>query len=129
MARSSSRTCAAVVTCTAAATISARTSRTAAATQFGQARDVYFNRCAGCHGLYRTGATGPNIGEARAEWIGTEGLGALLRHGTPRGMPNFGTSGVVSEAEVTLLTSFLQDPPPTPPSLALAAIQASWTPM
>ena len=95
-------------------------------TQFDQARDVYFNRCAGCHGLYRTGATGPNIGEARAEWIGTEGLGALLRHGTPRGMPNFGTSGVVSEAEITLLASFLQDPPPTPPLLSMAEIQASW---
>lgn len=94
--------------------------------QFVQARDLYFNRCAGCHGLYRTGATGPNIGEAHSEWVGTEGLGALLRHGTPRGMPNFGTSGTVSEDEITLLTAYLQDPPPTPPSLPMSEIQASW---
>ena len=95
-------------------------------TQFNQSRDLYFNRCAGCHGLYRTGATGPNIGEARSQWIGTEGLGALLRHGTPRGMPNFGTSGLVSEEEITLLSAFLQQPPPEAPPLPMAEIQASW---
>lgn len=95
-------------------------------TQFAQARDMYFNRCAGCHGLYRKGATGPNIEEARAEWIGTEGLGALLRHGTPRGMPNFGTSGIISEDEITLLTAYLQEPPPTPPALSMTEIQVSW---
>ena len=95
-------------------------------TQFNQSRDLYFNRCAGCHGLYRTGATGPNIGEARSQWIGTEGLGALLRHGTPRGMPNFGTSGLVTEEEITLLSAFLQLPPPEAPALPMAEIQASW---
>ncbi len=95
-------------------------------TQFNQSRDLYFNRCAGCHGLYRTGATGPNIGEDRSQWIGTEGLGALLRHGTPRGMPNFGTSGLVTEEEITLLSAFLQLPPPEAPPLPMAEIQASW---
>lgn len=94
--------------------------------QFNQSRDLYFNRCAGCHGLYRTGATGPNIGEERSKWIGTEGLGALLRHGTPRGMPNFGTSGLVSEEEIDLLSAFLQLPPPEAPALPMADIQASW---
>lgn len=95
-------------------------------TQFNQSRDLYFNRCAGCHGLYRTGATGPNIGEARSKWIGTEGLGALLRHGTPRGMPDFGTSELVTEDEITRLSAFLQLPPPEAPPLPLAEIQASW---
>ncbi|MDQ1363919.1 MAG: nitrite reductase (NO-forming) / hydroxylamine reductase [Pseudomonadota bacterium] len=99
---------------------------TLTSTQFDQARDLYFNRCAGCHGLYRTGATGPKIDEARSEWIGTEGLGALLRHGTPRGMPNFGATGLISETEITLLSAFLQEAPPTPPSLSMAEIQASW---
>ena len=94
--------------------------------QFEQARDLYFNRCAGCHGLYRTGATGPNIGEAHSEWVGTEGLAALLRYGTPRGMPNFGESGVINEADISLLSAFLQEEPPTPPALDMADIQASW---
>ncbi len=94
--------------------------------EFDQARDLYFNRCAGCHGLYRTGATGPEIGEARAQWIGTDGVAALLRYGTPRGMPNFGTSGVLNESDITKLASFLQLPPPEAPALPMADIQASW---
>ncbi len=93
---------------------------------FDQARDLYFNRCAGCHGLYRTGATGPEIGEARSQWIGTDGLAALLRYGTPRGMPNFGTSGLLNEDDITLLASFLQLPPPAAPALPMEDIQASW---
>jgi nitrite reductase (NO-forming)/hydroxylamine reductase len=94
--------------------------------EFDLARDVYFNRCAGCHGLYRTGATGPNIGAERAQWIGTDGLAALLRHGTPRGMPNFGTSGVLTEDDIHRLSGFLQLPPPDPPALPMAEIEASW---
>lgn len=94
--------------------------------EFEEAKDLYFNRCAGCHGLYRTGATGPEIGETRASWIGTDGLGALLRVGTPRGMPNFGQSNILSENEITKLASFLQDPPPEAPDLPMSEIQASW---
>jgi nitrite reductase (NO-forming)/hydroxylamine reductase len=69
--------------------------------EFEQTRDVYFDRCAGCHGLYRTGATGPETGEERSQWIGTDGLGALLRYGTPRGMPNFGQSECPTSARAT----------------------------
>lgn len=94
--------------------------------EFEEAKDLYFNRCAGCHGLYRTGATGPEIGEQRAEWIGTDGLGAMLRVGTPRGMPNFGQSEILSEDDITKLASFLQDPPPAAPDLPMSEIQASW---
>jgi len=94
--------------------------------EFEEARDLYFNRCAGCHGLYRTGATGPEIGEERATWIGTDGLGAMLRVGTPRGMPNFGQSDILSENDITKLASFLQDPPPEAPDLPMSEIQASW---
>ena len=65
-------------------------------TQFNQSRDLYFNHCAGCHGLYRKGATGPNIGEARSQSIGTDGLGATMRYGTPGGMPNLGQSGILT---------------------------------
>lgn len=52
-------------------------------TDFEATKQVYFDRCAGCHGLYRTGATGPEIGEQRSIEIGTDGLAAIMRHGTP----------------------------------------------
>ena len=61
--------------------------------RFETSKEVYFNNCAGCHGLYRTGATGPDIGAARSQAIGTDGLGAILRYGTPAGMGNFGQAG------------------------------------
>ncbi len=96
------------------------------ATAFEETRTLYFNRCAGCHGIYRNGATGPNIGEARAIEIGTDGLAAMMRHGTPGGMPNFGTSGILTETEITRLAAYLQLPPPAAPALEMPEITASW---
>jgi nitrite reductase (NO-forming)/hydroxylamine reductase len=93
---------------------------------FDAAKNKYFDRCAGCHGLYRTGATGPNIGQARSQAIGTDGLGAILRYGTPTGMPNFGQSGLLTDAQMTDLAAYLQLPPPDPPPLPMTDIQASW---
>lgn len=94
--------------------------------QFDASKNAYFDRCAGCHGLYRNGATGPNIGQVRSQAIGTDGLGAILRYGTPKGMPNFGVSGLLTEAQITELSAYLQLPPPDPPPLPMADIQASW---
>ena len=95
-------------------------------TEFEETRNVYFDRCAGCHGLYRTGATGPEIGEARAIEIGTDGLAAMIRHGTPGGMPNFGTADILTEDEISKLAAYLQLPPPEAPALEMPEIVASW---
>jgi len=95
-------------------------------TEFDQTKNVYFDHCAGCHGVYRKGATGPNIEVARSTAIGTDGLGALMRYGTPGGMPSWGLSGALSEDNIAKLAAYLQLPPPTPPSLDMTAIQASW---
>ncbi|WP_297292681.1 nitrite reductase [Oceanicoccus sp.] len=84
------------------------------------------NNCAGCHGLYRTGATGPDIGALRSSDIGTDGLGSILRYGTPAGMGNFGQSGILSAGQITHLAAYLQLPPPDAPPLPMADIQASW---
>lgn len=93
---------------------------------FNASRDVYFNRCAGCHGLYRMGATGPRINESRSRKIGTDGLAAIMRYGTPRGMGNFGQSGFLTEEEITNLAAYLQLPPPAAPLLEMPEIMASW---
>lgn len=95
-------------------------------TEFEATKNVYFDRCAGCHGLYRTGATGPEIGEATSITIGTDGLAAMVRHGTPGGMPNFGTAGILTEDEITKLAAYLQLPPPEAPPLEMPEIEASW---
>ncbi len=94
--------------------------------RFETSKEVYFNNCAGCHGLYRTGATGPDIGAARSQAIGTDGLGAILRYGTPAGMGNFGQAGILTEEQITNLAAYLQLPPPDAPPLPMVDIQASW---
>jgi len=94
--------------------------------EFEASKQVYFNNCAGCHGLYRTGATGPDIGAARSQAIGTDGLGAILRYGTPAGMGNFGQTGILTDDQITDLVAYLQLPPPDAPPLPMAEIQASW---
>jgi len=99
---------------------------TLTAAEFEDTKNLYFNRCAGCHGLYRLGATGPNISDTRAKVIGTDGLAAMMRHGTPGGMPNFGTAGILTDDQIARMAAYLQLPPPTPPPLPMADIQASW---
>ncbi|MGD2112269.1 MAG: cytochrome D1 domain-containing protein [Gammaproteobacteria bacterium] len=94
--------------------------------EFDASTQVYFNHCAGCHGLYRTGATGPDIGSARSQAIGTDGLRAILTYGTPAGMGNFGQTGILTDQQITHLAAFLQLPPPNAPPLPMADIQASW---
>lgn len=93
--------------------------------EFEATKQVYFDRCAGCHGLYRTGATGPVIGELRSQDIGTDGLGAILRYGTPTGMPNYGHSGLLTDVQITNLAAYLQLPPPEAPEWTMSQIQAT----
>ncbi len=100
--------------------------RTLTNTEFEETKTIYFDRCAGCHGLYRTGATGPAIDEVIAQTIGTDGLAAIMRYGTPGGMPNFGTAGILTEDEITKLAAYLQLPPPEAPPLEMPEIQSSW---
>jgi len=106
--------------------------------QFEASRQDYFNLCAGCHGLFRTGATGPDIqglhwDEAieevvpgRSNEIGTDGLGAILRYGTPAGMGNFGQTGIMTEEQITNMTAYLQLEAPEAPPLPMSDIIASW---
>jgi len=93
---------------------------------FETSKQVYFNHCAGCHGIYRTGATGPDIGALRSQAIGTDGLKSILHYGTPAGMGNFGQSGVLTAEKISNLAAYLQLPPPDAPPLPMAEIQASW---
>ena len=94
--------------------------------EFERAKQIFFNRCAGCHGTLRTGATGPDIEPKRAEELGEEAIQVLLVSGLPGGMPAFGKEGVLSPEEVDLMTRYLFKTPPEPPQRPLAMIQASW---
>lgn len=95
-------------------------------TEFAQATEIFFNRCAGCHGTLRAGATGPNIQPETTLEIGTEGIKTILTNGLPGGMPAWGKEGILTPEEIELMANFVQLDPPTPPGLDLDKITESW---
>ncbi|MDH3319766.1 MAG: nitrite reductase [Betaproteobacteria bacterium] len=94
--------------------------------EFDKGRQVYFERCAGCHGVLRKGATGkpltPDITMAK----GTEYLKVFIKYGSPAGMPNWGTAGDLNDAEVDLMARYVQQEPPTPPEWGMADMKKTW---
>ncbi len=87
---------------------------------------LYFERCAGCHGVLRKGATGKPLTPDETRPKGTEYLKALITYGSPAGMPNWGTSGELNEYEIDMMARFLQQEPPAPPEFGLADMKATW---
>jgi nitrite reductase (NO-forming)/hydroxylamine reductase len=94
--------------------------------EFKKAKKIYFERCAGCHGVLRKGATGKPLTPDITLKKGTDYLKAFIGYGSPAGMPNWGTSGVLSDAEVDLMARFLQHAPPVPPEYGMKEMKASW---
>jgi len=94
--------------------------------EFDRARQIYFERCAGCHGVLRKGATGkpltPDITLAK----GTDYLKVFIAYGSPAGMPNWQTSGELTEQEVDLMARYVQQTPPQPPEFGMKEMKATW---
>jgi len=96
------------------------------AEEFEKARQVYFERCAGCHGVLRKGATGKPLTPDLTLEKGTEYLKVFINFGSPAGMPNWGTSGELTEAEVDMMARYIQQTPPTPPEFGMAEMKGTW---
>lgn len=94
--------------------------------EFATAKKIFFQRCAGCHGVLRKGATGKPLTPDITLPKGTAYLKAFIGFGSPGGMPNFGSSGQLSEAEVDLMARYLQHTPPVPPEFGMKEMKASW---
>ncbi|CAM2006202.1 cytochrome D1 domain-containing protein [Acanthopleuribacter pedis] len=94
--------------------------------QYEHSRQLYFQRCAGCHGVLRKGATGKPLTPEITRAKGTDYLKALIRYGSPGGMPNWGSSGELGEDEITAMAKFLQHEPPSPPEFGMAEIRENW---
>jgi nitrite reductase (NO-forming)/hydroxylamine reductase len=94
--------------------------------EFDSGRKIYFERCAGCHGVLRKGATGKPLLPDVTQKMGTDNLKAFITYGTPQGMPNFGTSKELSEADIDLMARYIQQPPAVPPEWGMTEMLANW---
>ncbi len=94
--------------------------------EFDRARQIYFERCAGCHGVLRKGATGKPLTPDVTLPKGTDYLKVFIAYGSPAGMPNWQTSGEFDEATVDLMARYIQQDPPTPPEWSLADAKNTW---
>ncbi len=93
---------------------------------WARSTELYFERCAGCHGVLRHGATGKPLTPDVTRPKGTDYLKALITYGSPAGMPNWGTSGDMTAAEIEAMAHFLQHEPPAPPEFGMQEMRASW---
>jgi nitrite reductase (NO-forming)/hydroxylamine reductase len=92
---------------------------------FERGKFIYFDRCSGCHGTLRKGATGPNITDTEARKQSLPKLEETIFEGTDAGMPGWGRTGELTKEETALMARFIQDPVPVPPELGLEEMMHS----
>lgn len=102
-----------------------------------QAKKIYFERCAGCHGVLRKGATGKNLEphwtkklpdgsnqEGGTTKLGTGRLEKIISYGTEGGMVNF--DDILSKDEINLMARYIQTTPDVPPEFSMKDMEATW---
>ena len=88
------------------------------------AKNVYFQRCAGCHGVLRKGATGKTLEPASTTKLGHSRLEKIIALGTDGGMVNF--DDILTKDEIKHLATYIQMPPDTPPEWGMKDMMGSW---
>jgi nitrite reductase (NO-forming)/hydroxylamine reductase len=76
--------------------------------------------------VLRKGATGKALTPDLTVGKGTDYLKVFIAYGSPAGMPNWQTSGEMTEKEVDLMARYIQHDPPVPPEYSLADMKATW---
>jgi nitrite reductase (NO-forming)/hydroxylamine reductase len=87
-------------------------------------KKIYFERCAGCHGVLRKGATGKNLEPENTLKLGQSRLESIISYGTDGGMVNF--DDILSKDEIVTMAKYLQNTPEIPPEYSLTDMLASW---
>ncbi len=105
--------------------------------EFDKARNIYFQRCAGCHGVLRKGATGRNLEphwskkaadgttqEGGTLKLGQNRLEKIISYGTDGGMVNF--DDILTKDEIAMMSKYIQTTPPTPPEFSMKDMQETY---
>ena len=90
--------------------------------EFEQAKTLYFQRCAGCHGVLRKGATGKNLEPKATKKLGQKRLEQIIAFGTEGGMNNF--DDIFSKEQIKMVSTYIQMDAPVPPEMSLAQMKA-----
>jgi nitrite reductase (NO-forming)/hydroxylamine reductase len=88
---------------------------------FEHAKTLYFQRCAGCHGVLRKGATGKSLEPESTLKKGQQRLEKIITLGTEGGMNNF--DDILSKKEISMLATYIQIDPPIPPEMPLSLMK------
>ena len=94
--------------------------------EFAQANKIFFERCAGCHGVLRKGATGKALTTDITKKHGYEYLRDFITFGSPAGMPNWGSSGELTKEQVDVMARYLLNEPATPPEFGMKEMKETW---
>jgi nitrite reductase (NO-forming)/hydroxylamine reductase len=102
-----------------------------------KAKKIYFERCAGCHGVLRKGATGKNLEphwskkaadgttqEGGTLKLGTGRLEKIIALGTEGGMVNF--DDILTKEEINLMARYIQNAPDVPPEFSMQDMMGTW---
>ncbi len=85
---------------------------------------IYFERCAGCHGVLRKGATGKNLEPEATRKLGQARLEKIISYGTDGGMVNF--DDILTKDEIKNVATYIQMTPDSPPEWGMKELTASW---
>ncbi len=94
--------------------------------EYQEANKIYFERCAGCHGVLRKGATGKPLTPDVTRENGYEYLRDFITYGSPAGMPNWGTSGEMTQEQIDMMARYILLEPAEPPEWGMPEMRASW---
>jgi len=90
---------------------------------FDEAKLLYFQRCAGCHGAERKGATGKNLEPKATQKLGQKRLEKIITLGTEGGMNNF--DDIFSKEQISKVATFIQMDPPKPAEMSIEQMRKS----
>jgi nitrite reductase (NO-forming)/hydroxylamine reductase len=94
---------------------------TLSAEDFDKMKLIYFQRCAGCHGTLRKGATGKALTPDKTMKKGQNRLEKIIAFGTEGGMNNF--DDVMSKDEIAKMATYIQMEPPIPPEMSITQMK------
>lgn len=89
-----------------------------------KANKIYFERCAGCHGVLRKGATGKPLTTDKTRPLGTRYLESFIAEGSGGGMPAWEKE--LSGDEIKLMAKYIQNEPPIPPEWGMKEMKETW---